>query len=208
MPAFRPRHNPSQAHTSKTSHSQKEKARTTGEGGSQTSQLGALYTDRQAHLGQRLPHSKINLVLTENKVPLELQAPKSHLPVRGWAVKKHLVKTHHRQPAEKPVPRNVSSAVGTTTGRTGGHLHFRVTLWSTWENHSHPQSSRAKQVGDPVSHRAVKVGPNLCSPPPLCFLSLCVSATTCTESPGKEHQPRERNEFHWRQRTGLPMQET
>ena len=37
--------------------------------GPRPASLGALYTDQQAHLGPRPPHSKINPVLTENNVP-------------------------------------------------------------------------------------------------------------------------------------------
>ena len=60
-------------------------------------------------------------------------------------------------------------------GRTnGGRLHFRVTLWSTWENHSRPQSSRAKQVGDPVSQGPLRLDQTSALPHPSAF-SLSVS---------------------------------
>lgn len=68
MPAFRPQHNPSQVHRSKMSRSQKENA-APSEVGPRPASLEALYTDRQAHLGERPPRSKINPVLTENSVP-------------------------------------------------------------------------------------------------------------------------------------------
>ena len=61
-----------------------------------------LYVNRQAHLGQKPPHSKINPALTDYKTSLWLWTVKLDLPVHGWTVNKHQVRANLMQSPTKP----------------------------------------------------------------------------------------------------------
>lgn len=80
---------------------------TTREDGPSQSIVACLYVNRQAHHGQRPPHSKINPALTDNKASLGLWTLKSDLPGRGLNMKKHQARANLTQSPEKPSARGM-----------------------------------------------------------------------------------------------------